>query len=1532
MRPVRFVSLVAGLVSLTAVVFGVPPARVAQVSAGTPDPTLLPVATTAQVPLTAAYDALNVSSLAAGGWYLDPTTNVKIYKVTSATYPTASPYWGHDYSEGGDEVSMPYNGTTRAVLVRQNGTTGGPWWLVDFTPGVGVSNPRQLTGSLSPWIDGAFAFSNNPATPYYAYVSNGTTIHRFDIRTMTEASGDGWPVTDMGPAWLHQSESDGLFVWMRGPNGTTVVGYEPSTGTLKAYTDAGLNEPRVDRAGRYIGISMTTPRNGLVVWDWQANAITWATPGDTGTTGDLSQIPFAHNASLRRRWVVVDWNLSFPDQFATFTPDVTNSGTLIGGPANGTTVHGNGNWIQHPTDLNDQWALFLYYGGLQPTGSTWLAPGGMVLMTPNGQRRLLGHPYNATTIYNYYSFAKFSPDGQYVLFTSDMNGSGRSDVFLAELPQTASNPVPALSSLSPATTVAGAASFVLTVNGSSFVSGSSVQWSGASRATTFVGSAQLQATILAADVATAGTAQVTVVNPAPGGGTSNSLTFTIGSAVSLAVVKAGSGSGTVTSTPAGITCGTSCSATFVSGTAATLAATPTAGAAFAGWSGGGCSGTGTCTVTLTAATTVTATFNDTTSPTVSITAPTAAATVVGTVSVTATATDNVDVVGVQFKLDGVNLGAEVTAAPYAVSWDTTAAANGAHTLTAVARDASGNTATSAAVSVTVLNAALSADTTPPTVSMTAPTAGATVTGTVTVSASASDNVGVAGVQFKLDGVNLGAEVTAAPYSVSWDTTTAPDAAHTLTAVARDAAGNSATSAPVSVTVSNGTTTTSGAVGYWTFDEGAGTTAADSSGSGNTGTLMNGPTWTTGIMGSALQFDGLGNYVNVPSTAALDAYPLTVAVWLKTSTASGVRGVVNKYLAGSYNGYNVFLNNGSLCAWYLRDTLNYVYDGSGCPFNVTGSNDNQWHHVVYVVDAAGGRLYVDGIQKGSLGWTGTPGAPTTTQPVHIGHYPRAFGGAEYFLGVLDDVRIYNRALSTQDVLALYSLRDTIPPTVSITAPAPAAIVGGTVTVTASATDNVDVVGVQFKLDGANVGAEVTTAPYSVAWNTTTALPRAHTLTAVARDAAGNTATSATVSVTVADTTPPSVSLTAPTAGATVSGTVTVAATATDNVGVVGVQFKLDGANVGAEVTAAAYAVSWDTTTALAGTHTLTAVVRDTAGNTATSAPVSVTVANGTTSATVVTQSAQSIAWTNLVDVTATSNSLLKTSGCDGCYDAGATSQQQIASGDGYAEFTVTETTLLRVAGLTHASTSTNPNTIDFGIRLQSGYAEVRENGVYRADTTVTAGDVFRIAVQSGVVRYSKNGSVFYTSTAAPSYLLFFAAALANLNATVSNAVIAGALSGGAAQLAWTNAMNVTATGNSLLKTSGCDGCYDAGATSQQQIASGDGYAEFTVTETTLLRVAGLTHASTSTNPNTIDFGIRLQSGYAEVRENGVYRADTTVTAGDVFRIAVQSGVVRYSKNGSVFYTSTAAPSYLLFFAAALANLNATVTNAVMAGAY
>src|SRR6058998_599809 len=193
---------------------------------------------------------------------------------------------------------------------------------------------------------------------------------------------------------------------------------------------------------------------------------------------------------------------------------------------------------------------------------------------------------------------------------------------------------------------------------------------------------------------------------------------------------------------------------------------------------------------------------------VTITSPTSGATVAGTITVNASVSPlGVLVGGVQFKLNGANLGAEDTSAPYSVSWNTTTAGNGSHTLTAVARDLLGVQYTSDPLTVTVSNTAPPpppppADTTPPTVRVTSPANGQTISGTWMLTASASDNVGVVGVQFQLDRVNGGAEDRTAPYSISFDTTTTSDGVHTITAVARDAAGNT-TSDSVTVTVANG---------------------------------------------------------------------------------------------------------------------------------------------------------------------------------------------------------------------------------------------------------------------------------------------------------------------------------------------------------------------------------------------------------------------------------------------------------------------------------------------------------------------------------------------------------------------------------------------------------------------------------------------------------------------------------------------------------------------------------------------------------
>src|SRR5205823_6528848 len=100
--------------------------------------------------------------------------------------------------------------------------------------------------------------------------------------------------------------------------------------------------------------------------------------------------------------------------------------------------------------------------------------------------------------------------------------------------------------------------------------------------------------------------------------------------------------------------------------------------------------------------------------------------------------------------------------------------------------------------VVATSAAVVVDGDAPIVSVAAPAANATVSGTITVSAAATDNTGVVAVQFNLDGVNLGGEDSTAPYSIVWNTNTVSDGTHTVRAVARDAAGNQTTSAAVSV--------------------------------------------------------------------------------------------------------------------------------------------------------------------------------------------------------------------------------------------------------------------------------------------------------------------------------------------------------------------------------------------------------------------------------------------------------------------------------------------------------------------------------------------------------------------------------------------------------------------------------------------------------------------------------------------------------------------------------------------------------------
>jgi len=125
--------------------------------------------------------------------------------------------------------------------------------------------------------------------------------------------------------------------------------------------------------------------------------------------------------------------------------------------------------------------------------------------------------------------------------------------------------------------------------------------------------------------------------------------------------------------------------------------------------------------------------------------------------------------------------------------------------------------------------------------------------------------------------------------------------------------------------------------------------------------------------------------------------------------------------------------------------------------------------------------------------------------------------------------------------------------------------------------------------------------------------------------------------------------------------------------------------------------------------------------------------------------------------------------------------------------------------------------------------------------------------------------------------------------------------------WTNASGVTATGNSLSKP-GADGLY-AGAASVQAIASGDGYVEFTVTETNKHRIVGLSHGDSDQSYGDIDFGIYPNDArQLYVYEGGVNRGMVGAYAtGNKLRVSVEGGFVKYRKDGALFYTSTVTPT-------------------------
>ena len=429
------------------------------------------------------------------------------------------------------------------------------------------------------------------------------------------------------------------------------------------------------------------------------------------------------------------------------------------------------------------------------------------------------------------------------------------------------------------------------------------------------------------------------------------------------------------------------------------------------------------------------------------------------------------------------------------------------------------------------------DTTPPTIALTSPADGTTLSGTVTISASASDNVGVIGVQFQLNGISLGEEDTTNEYEISWDTTTIAPGTYTLTAIARDAENNTATSDPITVTVEalSGLTVTNIQVengsSYEVVNQGL--VPGERVYIDRSYTFTNIPETQTGATfiktanqdknsssSAWLSFD-----VNQPVTVyvAHDPRIATKPAWLDTFTNTGEVLVTtdtslelwsqafpagsislggNRGSGGGASMYSVALvPDEAPPADTTPPTAPTIQSAvADSPTQATIS----WTAATDNVAVTGYTLYRDNTPlttTPSLSYVDTTLAPSTTYTYSV---------------VAHDAMDNTSEPSATTSVTTPAPPDTTPPTVSITTPASGDTVSGIVVVQATATDNIGVMGVQFQLDGVSLGAEDTTTAYSVSWDTSSILSGSYTLTAIARDAAGNTTTSAPVLVTIENT--------------------------------------------------------------------------------------------------------------------------------------------------------------------------------------------------------------------------------------------------------------------------------------------------------------------------------------------------------------------------------------------------------------------------------
>lgn len=640
-------------------------------------------------------------------------------------------------------------------------------------------------------------------------------------------------------------------------------------------------------------------------------------------------------------------------------------------------------------------------------------------------------------------------------------------------------------------------------------------------------------------------------------------------------------------------------------------------------------------------------------PTVTLTAPANLASVQGTASVSATAADNIAIAKVEFFVDGALAGSDLVS-PYSINWNTVGLTQGAHTVQAKATDIAGNVGASAIANVTVNNGAV--DTTLPTVSISAPAVNAFVKGTVSFDANATDNVGVTLVEFIVDGILKGSDTTS-PYSYSFNTASVADGIRSLTVKAYDAVGNVRTSTARSITIDNELPSVSLSAPA-NGDNLKGTVAVSAVAADNAG-VVKVEFYVDGSMVSsdsaapysfnlntALQSDGSHVLTaraydaagNVRMSAAINAIVDNAAPSVSiTNPLSGavVNGVVSVEAGASDNigvAQVAFTIDGVLKKTLATSPYAYNWD------TATMSNGN---HTILITasDAAGNSasvsenvLVAQAINSLAVDINGLSDGVTVKGSVNLDLSANATGGIGQVVLLIDGVAKLTKTSApfayawdttlmpngSHTVLATIldllggsaqtSFNVTVDneaPTTVVLSPAAAAPVKGTISVSGTAADNIAVSKVELFVDGVSQ-AQSASSPYNFNWNTNSASSGSHALLFKSYDAAGNIGTSASVNVTV-DNKLPVVSISTPADGASVRGTVTVTAIASDNVGLSKVELYLDGV-LHTTLGSAPYTLSWNSTLISDGNHAWLAKAYDTAGNVTNSAAVTVMVDN------------------------------------------------------------------------------------------------------------------------------------------------------------------------------------------------------------------------------------------------------------------------------------------------------------------------------------